>query len=163
MINAIGKESKTKIVSGGQTGVDRAALDAALEFGLPCGGSCPKGRRAENGRIDSRYPLMETPSRGYRQRTEFNVRDSDGTLILHRGNIKGGTSLTVKLAKQHWKPLMLIDLTKSPSPESVRCWVAENGIKTLNVAGPRESGEPGIYDAAVTFLKEVLFTYATSK
>src|SRR5262249_20137195 len=85
-----------RLVSGGQTGVDRAALDAALEVGVPCGGWCPKGRKAEDGRIDDRYPLCETPSAAYSQRTRWNVRDSDGTLVLAWGEPTGGTLLTVK-------------------------------------------------------------------
>src|SRR6266508_6387099 len=94
----------TKIVSGGQTGVDRAALDVALELGMPCGGWCPQGRRAEDGRIDDRYPLNETPWDGYPQRTEWNVRDSDGTLILTCGESDRGTALTVRLAQERNKP-----------------------------------------------------------
>src|SRR6266571_9073801 len=81
----------SKIVSGGQTGVDRAALDVALELGIPCGGWCPRGRRAEDGIIPERYPLIETPTTAYPQRTERNVRDSDGTLVLTVGRADGGT------------------------------------------------------------------------
>src|SRR5437870_6380616 len=93
----------TKIISGGQTGVDRAALDVALELGLPCGGWCPKGRRAEDGPIPARYPLAETPWSGYPQRTLWNVRDSDGTLILVDGEPDRGTQLTIELAKRKKK------------------------------------------------------------
>src|SRR5437867_4357828 len=94
----------TKIVSGGQTGVDRAALDVALELGVKCGGWCPQGRRAEDGRIDERYPLQETPWDGYPQRTEWNVRDSDGTLILTCGEPDRGTALTIELVQRKKKP-----------------------------------------------------------
>src|SRR5438105_15558458 len=87
-----------KIVSGGQTGVDRAALDVALELGMPCGGWCPRGRRAEDGPITDRYPLSETPWSGYPQRTGWNVRDADGTLILTMGQADRGTALTQQLA-----------------------------------------------------------------
>src|SRR3989442_8006923 len=83
-----------EIVSGGQTGVDRAALDTALALGLTCGGWCPRGRRAEDGPLPARYPLRETPSASYPERTEWNVRDSDGTLVLHHGRLRGGTALT---------------------------------------------------------------------
>lgn len=88
-----------KLLSGGQTGVDRAALDAALALGIPCGGWCPQGRRAEDGQIPARYPLTETGSPGYRERTYLNVRDSDGTLILARGALSGGTTLTRRVAR----------------------------------------------------------------
>lgn len=143
--------------------MDRAALDAALESGLPCGGWCPKGRRAEDGKIGPRYPLVETPSWGYKQRTEFNVRESDGTLILHRGVIKGGTALTIGLAKKYGRPLLLIDLSQSPSPEAASDWISENSIGVLNVAGPRESGSPGIYREAFDFLRKVFFTCSCRK
>lgn len=138
--------------------MDRAALDAALESGLPCGGWCPKGRRAEDSKIDPRYPLVETPSWGYKQRTEFNVRDSDGTLILHRGIIYGGTALTIRLAKKLSRPLLVLDLSQSPSPEAVLNWMRDNSIGVLNVAGPRESGSPGIYHEAFDFLRKVFFS-----
>src|SRR4051794_16307480 len=99
-----------KIISGGQTGVDRAALDVALELDLPCGGWCPRGRRSEDGAIPDRYPLSETPSEEYPERTEWNVRDSDGTLILTRGTPDRGTALTQRLANRHRKPLFVVDL-----------------------------------------------------
>lgn len=137
--------------------MDRAALDAALELGLSVGGWCPKGRLAEDGTIDPRYPLVETPSADLAQRTEYNVRDSDGTLILHRGKLTGGTALTAALAALLQKPLLLIDLSNSPGPEDVRRFTEENRIETLNIAGPRESGEPGIYGEAKEFLRLVLF------
>ncbi|MFQ5587063.1 MAG: putative molybdenum carrier protein, partial [Thermodesulfobacteriota bacterium] len=92
------------IVSGGQTGVDRAALDVALELGIRCGGWCPKGRLAEDGVIDSRYHLDETGSKSYSQRTEWNVRDSDGTLILTVEEPTGGTALTIRAAEELGKP-----------------------------------------------------------
>lgn len=137
--------------------MDRAALDAALDLGFPCGGFCPKGRLAEDGPIEARYPLVETPSEDYEERTEWNVRDSDGTLILKRGDLKGGTALTHRLAV-HWrKPVLVLNVDESPSLESVRGWIKENGIETLNVAGPRESLQPGIYSASKTFLSN-LFT-----
>lgn len=150
------KKNFSKIVSGGQTGVDRAALDTALELGLPVGGWCPKGRRAEDGPIDKRYPLQETESFYYPIRTEKNVLDSDGTLILTRGKPKGGTALTVKLARAHKKPYLLVDLSAGEEVSPVRDWGKVNRIKVLNVAGPRESETPGIYDRAVCFLKKVL-------
>ncbi len=89
-----------RVFSGGQTGVDRAALDVALDLGFPCGGWCPSGRRAEDGPLKEIYPLKETPSKNYAQRTEWNVRDSDGTLVLHRGSLSGGTAFTIELAEE---------------------------------------------------------------
>ncbi len=132
------------IVSGGQTGVDRAALEAARDLGLACGGWCPRGRRAEDGAIDARYPLRETPSEDYAQRTEWNVRDSDGTLVITRGRPAGGTALTVAVARRLRKPLLVVDLEDPGPARSVRDWADRLGIGTLNVAGPRESQQPGI-------------------
>jgi hypothetical protein len=146
----------TGIRSGGQTGVDRAALDVALERGLPCGGWCPRGRRAEDGPIDPLYPLQETPWDGYPQRTEWNVRDSDGTLVLARGEPDRGTALTIGLAGRHSKPCLVLDLGKAPKPAEVRTWAELHGVRILNIAGPRESSRPGIYAEAVAFLREVL-------
>ena len=145
-----------EIVSGGQTGVDRAALDTALALGLPCGGWCPRGRRAADGPIPSRYPLRETPSASYPERTEWNVRDSDGTLVLHRGHLRGGTALTVRLARRHGRPALTADLSAAPSARGVREWIARERIRTLNVAGPREREHPGIHAQAMEFLREVL-------
>jgi Circularly permutated YpsA SLOG family len=146
----------SKIISGGQTGVDRVALDVALELGIPCGGWCPQGRRAEDGPIPERYPLQETPWSGYPQRTEWNIRDSDSTLVLTRGEPDGGTALTIKLATQYQKPLLVVDLEENPKPADVIAWAKTHGIQTLNVAGPREGECQGIYGQASKFLKEVL-------
>ena len=142
-----------KIVSGGQTGVDRAALDVALELGVPCGGWCPKGRRAEDGPIDLCYPLRETSSRDYRVRTEKNVKEADGTLILTQGLARGGTALTIHLAQKHRKPHLVVDLSAETGPEKVRDWIDNNRIRVLNVAGPRETEHPGIHSQAVDFLR----------
>jgi hypothetical protein len=128
-----------RIISGGQTGVDRAALDVALELGIPCGGWCSKGRRAEDGIIPPHYPLQETSSTSYQVRTERNVKDSDGTLILTAGPVTGGTARTVKAAQKFKKVYLEIDLSHGGDPEAVRVWLQANPIKTLNVAGPRES------------------------
>ncbi len=155
-----GKESQrlmfTRIISGGQTGVDRAALDVALEAGLDCGGWCPQGRRAEDGLIPERYPLQETPWDGYPQRTEWNVRDGDGTLILTRGEPDRGTALTARLAKKKNKPSLIVDLGMPWDVEAVRQWIEMHRIDTLNVAGPRESSSPGIGDEARRFLRQLL-------
>ena len=146
-----------KIVSGGQTGVDRAALDAALALGLPCGGWCPKGRRAEDGAIPERYPVAETESEAYEERTRLNVGDADATMILVSGPLSGGTGLTAETAEAEGKPCLVADpLTSSPDPQAVADWLAENRVRVLNVAGPRESTQPGIYQAAADFLTQVL-------
>ena len=145
-----------KIVSGGQTGVDRAALDVALELGLPCGGWCPRGRLAEDGPLAPRYPLRETPSASYAQRTRWNVRDTDATLILNRGPLSGGTRLTAEVAETLGRPWRLVELADPPPAEVLVAWIQAPAVKMLNVAGPRESGCPGIYLDAVGFLRCVL-------
>lgn len=145
-----------KIVSGGQAGVDRAALDAALATNTPSGGWCPKGRRAEDGILPARYPLQETPSADYRQRTEWNVRDSDATLILKRGMLAGGTRLTAELATDLEKPCLILDLDEQPDPAACARWLEKNEVKILNVAGPRESHNPGIRALARAFLEKLL-------
>lgn len=148
-----------KVISGGQTGVDRAALDAAVSCGLTCGGWCPKGRRAEDGVIDARYPLIEAPSTGYRQRTEWNVRDSDGTLILHRGDeLRGGTALTRDFALRRGKPLLVVNLEPPPACDKTLRWLSRHAINTLNVAGPRASQQPGIYYQSLAFLQRLFNT-----
>ena len=146
----------SKIISGGQTGVDRAALDVALARGLACGGWCPAGRKAEDGRIDPRYPLTDTPSAEYAERTEWNVRDADGTLVLHERSLSGGTAQTVELTERLGKPCLVLDLTKRPDAAAVLVWLQRHQVAVLNVAGPRESKAPGIYAHAVQFLQEVL-------
>ena len=150
-----GKRKIEKIVSGGQTGVDRAALDAAMALGLPVGGWCPKGRRAEDGVVDPRYPLIETPDEQYAQRTAWNVRDSDGTLVLLFDKPSPGTNVTIEKAKALGKALLLVDLTSNAEEMEVLGWLEANGILVLNAAGPRESEAPGIYEAARAFLDDV--------
>ena len=145
-----------KIVSGGQTGVDRGALDAAIELGIPHGGWCPQGRLAEDGRIPARYQLAETGSPEYPLRTEQNVLDSDATLILYRGQLSGGTELTFRLAEKHRKPCLVVELDDPPTLDAVRRWIAESRAQTLNVAGPRESQSPGIAARSSEFLKKLL-------
>lgn len=145
-----------RIVSGGQTGVDRAALDVALELSFSCGGWCPKGRRAEDGTIPDRFPLTETPTDSYEQRTLWNVRDSDGTLVLTEGAPSGGTALTAETARSLGRPLLLVDLNQRPDPDAVRDWLKLAGIRVLNIAGPRESQMPGIYRRAREFLEILL-------
>lgn len=145
-----------KVISGGQTGVDRAALDAALESGIPAGGACPKGRLAEDGPIDSKYLMEELSSSAYIVRTRKNVADSEGTLILHLDTLSGGTAATKKFAEELGKPYFVLDLNKEPQAQAVLEWIEKENIEILNVAGPRESSRPGIYRKAFFFLKEML-------
>ena len=133
-----------KIVSGGQTGVDRAALNIALTLGINCGGWCPRERRAEDGVIPSCYPLTECDERRYQFRTEKNVLDSDGTLILMLGALSGGTALTARLANRHERPLYLFDLNGPADIAPILSWIDNHAIHILDVAGPRESQRPGI-------------------
>jgi len=149
------------IISGGQTGADRAALDVALELGVPCGGYCPQGRRAEDGRIPERYPLTELPSPDYADRTRKNVAASSATLILHGGEVSGGTQLTRAVCQELGKPIRTVDLTTaSPGDVSdVADWVVREVLPrggVLNVAGPRESESPGIGARAAAFLRIVV-------
>mgnify|MGYP001396255095 CR=1 FL=1 len=156
---ALGRQAELRprrIVSGGQTGVDRAALDVALALGIECGGWCPRGRRAEDGPIPERYPLRETASRRYEERTEANVRDSDATLVLTRGVPTGGTALTCELARRYARPCMVVDLAVEVSLAELRRWLDTSSIEVLNVAGPRESGAPGIHAEATALLQRLL-------
>jgi hypothetical protein len=141
-----------KIISGGQTGVDRAALDVAIAMNLSCGGWCPRGRRSEDGRIPDRYPLEETASPSYSSRTIQNVVDSHGTLVLTVGRISGGTLLTKNAAQKRHKPCLVVDLERSPEIAAVLAWLSEKQIGVLNVAGPRASQAPEAYDLAARFL-----------
>jgi hypothetical protein len=145
-----------KIVSGGQTGVDRAALDVAIALQIPCGGWCPRGRRAEDGRLHERYPLQETESRSYSRRTIQNVIDSDGTLIITIGTLTGGTLLTKNTAEKHQKPYVIVDLADSTKIASVRKWMQEHAVGVLNVAGPRASKAPDAYRLATSLLVKLL-------
>lgn len=145
-----------KIISGGQTGVDRAALDAAGALGLPRGGWCPRGRRAEDGAIPPAYPLCETASSDYVSRTRRNVREADATLILCRGDLSGGSGLTAALARRLGKPVLVVDLAGAGGTRRVRAWVRRHRVEVLNVAGPRESKCPGIQRQATRFLLRVL-------
>ena len=135
----------TKLVSGGQTGVDRGALDAALAAGFPCGGWCPAGRAAEDGAIDARYPLVELANARYRERTIRNVADSDATLILYFADLQGGTELTMLACIRRRKPYRLVDAAEIPASRAgaiALAFVARHGASILNVAGPRASQAP---------------------
>lgn len=145
-----------RIISGGQTGVDRAALDIALELGIPCGGWCPHGRKAEDGVISATYPLTETSSADYAPRTARNVYEADATLVLVCGPLSGGTALTVEIARGAQRPYLIVDLEQPMEQSEVRRWLKCHATGTLNVAGPRESGCPGIYKKALAFLRALL-------
>ncbi len=143
-----------KIISGGQTGVDRAALDFAIARGLEHGGWCPAGRRAADGMLPACYRLTETESTGYRQRTKRNVQASDATLILYRGELEGGSLLTrdfaVRLGRPHF--LWRLDEPVEEQEQAFRHWLATTDLIVLNVAGPSEARCPGIYRQALAFL-----------
>ncbi len=156
MANSEPQYALQRIVSGGQTGVDRAALDAAITLGLPHGGWCPSGRRAEDGPIPGHYRLRETASANYPVRTRQNVVDSDATLILYREALVGGTELTYRVARQVGKPFFLVDLADRPAPALAIRWLEDAAIETLNVAGPRESTAPGIAQQTYEFLLRCL-------
>jgi hypothetical protein len=145
-----------RIVSGGQTGVDRAAFEAARRAGLAPGGWCPRGRLAEDGPIPAGEPLLETPEADPAQRTAWNVRDSDATLVLVRGAPTGGTARALGCARAARRPHCVVDLAAAPDPDAVRAWLARERVRSLNVAGPRESEAPGIYAEALAFLARVL-------
>mgnify|MGYP002388539321 CR=1 FL=1 len=145
-----------RVISGGQTGVDRAALDAAIQLNIPHGGWCPLGRLAEDGKIPDCYQLRETHSADYAVRTEWNVRDSDATLILTKGELSGGTRLTAIFALRYSKPLRVVNLEDNLPPKSVVDWLLSHNVRTLNVAGPRESTCPEIYQMAKAYLCDLL-------
>jgi len=143
-----------KIISGGQTGVDQGALDFALDHGFECGGYCPKGRKSEKGTIPYRYPVSEIESEEYIDRTKKNVLESDGTLILmDETELQNGVLDTINLCKQFSKPFLQVDMGKKEN-ELVH-WLKINNIKTLNIAGNRESRNPGIRGKTYLYLIEV--------
>jgi hypothetical protein len=147
-----------KIVSGGQTGADRAGLDWAIKHAVPHGGWCPKGRRAEDGLVDGQYQLQESPSSNYPQRTEWNVRDSDGTVIFSiGGHLTGGSLKTAEFAVKHRKPhLHLSASSKDNASAELKEWMQQNNIRVLNVAGPRASKEPAVAEFVIATLDAAL-------
>lgn len=140
--------------------MDRAALDAGLESGLRVGGWCPRGRLAEDGPIPCYYPLQETPSGEYSQRTEWNVRDSEATLILASGPLEGGTFLALTWTRHYGRPALVVDLTASPGTAEAVAWLKEHEVSVLNIAGPRASESPGIYERAAHFLTKLFREWA---
>lgn len=147
-----------RIVSGGQTGVDRGALDFAIKHRYPHGGWAPAGRKAEDGCIPRKYQLTELPAAGYIKRTRRNVEDSDGTLIVTLGDLEGGTLATRKFAERQAKPCLTVQLDAVETAEAARNildWLRTHTIETLNVAGPRESKCPGIQQKTMALLEAV--------
>ena len=148
-----------KIISGGQTGADQAGLDVAIKHNIPHGGWIPRGRMTEDGSLPEKYHLQEMPTKSYPKRTEKNIMDSDGTLIASHGKLTGGSALTRRLAKQHLKPWLHLNMDKmslSYASRLLKSWIIDNGIKVLNVAGSRASGDPEIYDVTVQALESAL-------
>lgn len=148
-----------KIVSGGQTGADRAALDAAIKHGCTSGGWLPRGRRAEDGPLPERYGLQELSSSDYRQRTRQNVIDSDGTVIVSHGELHGGSLLTRVEAEKAGRPYLHLDLERIGDDAAVaqlKCWLCDHAIEILNVAGPRASGDPVIYRKVYRLVSSLL-------
>ncbi len=148
----------SKIISGGQTGADRAALDAGMESGFPVGGSCPSGRIAEDGPIDPRYLLDEVEG-GYEERTRRNVEDSGATVIFYDRHLHGGTETTFTFCKELGKPYLLVDISLlgiDVAAAHVLSFVSDHKIKVLNVAGPRHSDCPSIYNYVKAVMQAVI-------
>jgi len=149
-----------KIISGGQTGADQAALDVAIKLGIQYGGSIPKGRITEKGVLDRKYKLKEMKTTNYNKRTEQNIIDSDGTLIISHGRLTGGSDYTREMALFHHRPWLHIDLNKNGAFQAagkIKSWITENEIEVLNVAGPRASRDPAIYQATVDIIETVFY------
>jgi hypothetical protein len=148
-----------KIISGGQTGVDRAALDAALRHGINCSGWCPAGRLDEFGKIPNHYPIQELKDGGFTERTLRNVKDSDGTVVIYPGQVRGGTAQTLRFCSELQRPYQLIDALKisaDGAPKLICDFVRMNNISVLNVAGPRQSQWPKGYDYAFRVIEAFL-------
>ena len=148
-----------KIISGGQTGVDRAALDVALKHGIECDGWCPAGRLDEVGRIPDRYPVQELEVGGFTERTLRNVRDSDATVIIYAGKLSGGTEQTVRSCQDLQRPYELIDASRVSAEDAAKLifdLVRKHKIEILNFAGPRQSDWPEGYHYTTRVLEGFL-------
>ena len=149
-----------KIISGGQTGADQAALDAAIKIGIPHSGWIAKGRLTEDGPLPDKYDLIEMPTASYPERTKKNISESDGTLILSHGRLTGGSEYTRKWALKYGKPLLHIDLSIIMSFDAavlINDWIVDYDIKIMNVAGPRASKDSKIYQSTMDIIESVLF------
>jgi len=149
-----------KIISGGQTGADQAALDTAIKLGIPHGGWIPKGRLTEDGPLPAKYDLTEMPTDSYPERTKKNIRESDGTLILSHGILTGGSEFTCKMALKYQKPMLHIDFNRMIPFDAaviINNWMVDDDIRILNVAGPRASIDPNIYRTAIDIIEAVSF------
>ena len=157
MIEVTKKTKKIKIISGGQTGVDRAALDVAIKLGIDYGGFCPKGRLAEDGVIPEKYNLTELKSSKYSKRSLANVKLSDASLVIYQGKLSEGTLKTIEYCKQHNKPVFAINLLETLKRIRVNFnhWIQKNHVAVLNIAGPRES-EAQVYDMSFSLLMGLL-------
>lgn len=149
-----------EVWSGGQTGVDRAALDAARHCGIATRGWIPRGRLAEDGAVPDRYEgLRETPTADYAERTTWNVRDTDATLVIHRGPLEGGSAFTRDEAERLRKPVLTVDLAvldPTAAAAAARAWLGTVPGRRLNVAGPRSSRDPAIHGDARRLLIALL-------
>lgn len=153
------------VISGGQTGADRAALDWALAWSIPHGGWCPKGRLSCDGPLSAIYQLLETDSAGYRQRTKLNVKDAEATLIFNTGALDGGTYQTVRFAVSMGKPHLVVQLDEislEEAAQTVKTWLQNGHFANLNIAGPREEKRPGIYILVALVLKNLLHSSQNS-
>ena len=149
-----------KIISGGQTGADQAALDAAIKLGIPHGGWIPKGRLTEDGPLSDKYDLIEMPTKSYPARTKKNIKESDGTLILSHSRLTGGSEYTKKWALKYGKPMLHTDLSSVTSfvaTVQINNWIVDYDIKIMNVAGPRASKDSKIYQSTLDIIESALF------
>ncbi len=148
-----------RIISGGQTGVDRAALDFALENQIDCFGWCPKGRKAEDGVIPNTYPLKEAETSGYEKRTLKNVEESQGLMVFVDGEPDNGTILAIDHAEKQNKPIYIIHLSMNVEDQEtgILDFLEDQEVTIVNIVGPRESNSPGIYRKTKSFLEELIF------